>query len=193
MFKLAIKDFPHKLILFRKILIFASFVLLLIITIEGLYYFLVFRNKAKESKYVNTNIAYQEGVYLFSKENGELISIIGKVTQINGLFLKVENQGEEVLVEMDKNFEYLNISEEPKESPKSLGEIEEEIKGSENAEEDLRKRLTEERVILIPEIPNINDLNKLIEIGDFVVVSRLETGGGTIKSGLLSVLGFMRK
>jgi hypothetical protein len=198
---LAIREKISRLSRSYRLLLLVLLIFIFIITAEGFYYLSVLKNKTDELRYINTGVAYQEGVFLHSKENikgeeNEPIAIRGRVAKIDWWFLTIENQGQQVVVEIDKNFEYTNITGEPKRaSGDLLG-----LSGIDSKEEvfDVRgaieKRAIEKGLFVRTEHPQINELSQLVNMGDFVVISRLNSEKGRIiKGSLLSILGFMKE
>lgn len=183
----------------RKIFILISLSLLLVILVEGLYYFLVLKEKLDELQYFDQDITYQEGVFLYSKgrsvegEENEPIAIRGRVTKIDGWLLTLENQGKQIEVEIDKDLKYSYISEEPKKTSGdlldlNLGDTKE--KTTVEINEIIRKQLKDRGLLADWQQTKIDDLGAFIKVGNFVVISDLEVGEGkVIKGGSLAVLG----
>jgi hypothetical protein len=167
-----------------KILLPILFILVLVIAIEGSYYLWISIKKAEESKFIDTSVLYQEGVFSYNKVTKEPIAIRGWITKIDGLVLTIKSQEQEVIVKINSNFSFAEIVDQPKEKTSTL-----EVNGQ--GEENILKE-AEKRGLLKDAIhPGTNDLSQLVSIGDLVVISDLrpESGGdGLWGGGVLSVL-----
>ena len=178
-----------------KLLFLFLAIIILILVVESTYYLWMLRSKTEESRYIDTDVTYQEGVYLYSRgviaeEEGEPMAIRGKVIKVDGWFLTVEGQGQQAIVEIDKDFEYSKITERPKGLSPNLKWAEEMLKEGVHPEV-IRQEFIERGLVVASERPKISDLSQLIKVGDFVVVSKIRTtGNGMEKGSFLSVLEF---
>ncbi|HUV43121.1 MAG TPA: hypothetical protein VMY36_04455 [Patescibacteria group bacterium] len=180
-----------------KVLLPILFILILIIVAEGFYYLWTLRKTAEESKYINTEVVYQEGVFLYDKETKEPIAIRGWVTKIDGWFLTIENNRQEVTIEINKDFEYADITREPKSTSDDkvgLNLSKNEERSITKSKEIIDKELREKGIIIDSHRLQVDNLNLLINIGDFVVVNKINLGEtGIITGEFLSLLSFLRK
>lgn len=179
----AIRERLSRLPRFLKILLPILFILILVIAIEGSYYLWILRKKAEDSKYIDTSVIYQDGVFSYDRATKEPIAIRGRITKIDGLVLTLKSQGQEVVVKINSNFSFAEIVEEPKEKTGVLDGV--------GSGESLVKEAEEKGLLKKAVHPETNDLSQLINVGDLVVISDLKfesEGNGLLEGGVLSVL-----
>ena len=180
----AIREKISRLPRLYKTLLLLFLVVFLALVIEGSYYLWILKAKEKEPKYINTNVAYQEGVFLYDKETKEQIAVRGWITKIDGFFLTVKSQEQEVVVEINSDFRFAEIEVGTK---KRSGSLE---AGSLVKEEMVKEG--EERGLLKEALyPETNDLSRLISIDDLVVISDLKPRpeeGRLLEGSVLTIL-----
>ncbi len=178
-----------------KILLPILSISILVIIIEGTYYFWTTRKKSEESKYINTEVACQEGVYLYDKATNEPIAIRGWVTNVDGWILTLENGDEQMTVEINKDFGYIEINENPRElPPSSLAQnVYVEDQAAESSGEVVEKNLVDRGFLKEAQFLRINDLSELLNIGSFIISDFEISATGKIKGNNLSVLEYLNK
>lgn len=174
------------------LLIIIGFILVLIA--EGSYYLWVTRKVTEESRLIDTGTTYQEGVYLRDRQTKEVVALRGKVVEIDGWFLTIENQGKQISLEIDRGFTFAEINQ-----PSAANWADQKL-DLKKGEYQFGEELIKKGVVIRPDCPVIDNLNEIVNIGDFIVVddfvviSDLNQGDGSeiFKGNDLSVLEFLK-
>lgn len=195
----AIREKISQLPRLHKFLFLVFLIIVLIVTAEASYYFLIAKKKVYESSLINTETTYQEGPFLYSKTQNiegkerEPIALRGRVKKIEGLLLTIEDNGQETLVEMDKGFEFAKVTKPGQgiftnQMLSSLEPLSDEVK---KLKDTLIENSLKEGDLGMPERPEIDNLDNIIDIGDLVAVYLVYSEKpGEIKGRILSVLKF---
>lgn len=190
----AIRERISRLSRIHKILFSILLISIFIISTEAVYYFWLTKWRVSEWDSVNKEAIYEEGPFLYLKTDEsreEPVAIWGRVTRIEGLTLTIEKGGQKVTVLMNEEFGFAKVNKP--ELRVLMPDIFTGLTGMDTPavmeiKMQLREEMVEKGLLVVAEQVNIEDLSKLIAVGDFVKILSVGSGVDTMKRGNVLVL-----